>query len=105
MGYMAFVLFAVILLVLLTYLRATLRFATVSFLILLVLGLLLARYSAPVTLTILGLALLTALVLSLPWLRKWMISRPLFNQAKWVMPRISQTEQEALDAGTVVWDG
>ena len=104
MGYMAFVLFAVILLVLLTYLRATLRFATVSFLILLVLGLLLARYSAPVTLTILGLALLTALVLSLPWLRKWMISRPLFNQAKWVMPRISQTEQEALDAGTLWWD-
>jgi acyl-CoA dehydrogenase len=101
---MAFVLLAVILLILLTYLRATLPLATIGFFILLVLGLWTAQYSAPVTLTLLGVALLPALVLNLPRLRKLVISRPLFNQAKRIMPRISKTEQEALDAGTLWWD-
>jgi acyl-CoA dehydrogenase len=104
MGYMAFVLLAVVLLILLTYLRTTLPLATAGLFILLVLGLWTARYPAPVTLTLLGLALLIALVLNLPWLRQWMISRPLLNQAKRIMPRISKTEQEALDAGTLWWD-
>lgn len=104
MGSIAFALFVVILLILFTYLRSTLRLSTVSFFILLIFGLWTARYPTSVTLAILGFALLTALVLNLPWLRKLLISRPLFYRAKHIMPRISQTEQEALDAGTLWWD-
>jgi len=104
MGFMAFVLSAVILLILLTYLRSTLRLATAGFFILLILGLGIAQYPTPVTLTIVGLVLLPAVVLNLPWLRRLLVARPLFQQAQRIMPRISQTEQEALGAGTLWWD-
>ncbi|MFN3580144.1 MAG: acyl-CoA dehydrogenase [Pseudomonas sp.] len=43
--------------------------------------------------------------LNLPDWRKQSISKPLFSWFKKVLPPISDTEQEALDAGTVWWDG
>ena len=43
--------------------------------------------------------------LNLPILRKNLISKPLFRGMANVMPSISQTEQEALDAGDVWWEG
>ena len=38
-------------------------------------------------------------------LRRNLISRPLLGWFRTALPQISQTEQEALDAGTVWWDG
>jgi len=38
-------------------------------------------------------------------LRRELISKPLFSRMAKVMPSISQTEQEALDAGDVWWEG
>ena len=38
-------------------------------------------------------------------LRQTLISQPLLKQFKKVLPKMSTTEQEALDAGTVWWDG
>lgn len=43
--------------------------------------------------------------LNVPALRKNLISKPLFSGMAKVMPTISQTEQEALDAGDVWWEG
>ena len=43
--------------------------------------------------------------LNVPILRKNLISNPLFDRMAKVMPTISQTEQEALDAGDVWWEG
>jgi acyl-CoA dehydrogenase len=43
--------------------------------------------------------------LNVPILRKNFISNPLFDRMAKVMPTISQTEQEALDAGDVWWEG
>lgn len=43
--------------------------------------------------------------LNLSQWRQRSISTPLFHWFKKVLPTISQTEQEALDAGTVWWDG
>ncbi len=40
-----------------------------------------------------------------PNMRKRYISAPLLKQFRKVMPSMSTTEQEALDAGTVWWDG
>lgn len=44
-------------------------------------------------------------VLALSSLRRGLISDPLLEWFRKVMPQVSQTEQEALDAGTVWWDG
>ncbi len=41
---------------------------------------------------------------SVPPLRRLVLSRPLFGAVKKMLPNISSTEQEALDAGTVGWD-
>src|SRR5262249_37512487 len=38
-------------------------------------------------------------------LRRLLISKPLLGVFRRVLPQVSQTEQEALDAGTVWWDG
>ena len=53
--------------------------------------------------------LLTLLVVTIilnitPW-RRVLVSAPLLQWFKKVLPQVSQTEQEALDAGTVWWDG
>lgn len=43
-------------------------------------------------------------ILMVPQLRKGLISDPLLGWFRKVLPQVSQTEQEALDAGTVWWD-
>lgn len=46
-----------------------------------------------------------AVPLNLRDLRRYIISDPIYRSLKGVMPTISQTEQEALDAGDVWWEG
>lgn len=53
------------------------------------------------------LALLPGVVLgllSLPAIRQIVLTGPAYAMVKAILPRISRTEQEALDAGTVGWD-
>ena len=52
------------------------------------------------TLLLIGVALLMV-----PQLRRALVSDPLLNWFRKALPQVSQTEQEALDAGTVWWDG
>ncbi len=49
-------------------------------------------------------AVITALTLPTP-LRRTLIGVPLLVLFRKILPQVSQTEQEALDAGTVWWDG
>jgi len=57
-------------------------------------------------LTALWMVLVVGAVLGNPTpLRRHIISRPLLTLFRRILPQISQTEQEALDAGTVWWDG
>lgn len=52
-------------------------------------------------------ALLPAIILgllSIPLLRKLIVTGPAYGFVKTILPRVSRTEQEALDAGTVGWD-
>ncbi len=51
------------------------------------------------------LALPAALILNLPPLRRAILSRPLLSLFKRMLPPLSETEREALEAGTVGWDG
>jgi acyl-CoA dehydrogenase len=46
-----------------------------------------------------------ALMLGVPALRRITVSRFILNIFRKILPKISQTEQEALDAGTVWWEG
>ena len=44
------------------------------------------------------------LLASIPTLRRAVLTGPAYGMVKAMLPRISRTEQEALDAGTVGWD-
>lgn len=44
-------------------------------------------------------------VFGVPFLRRLLVSGPILTVFRKVLPHVSQTEQEALDAGTVWWDG
>ena len=46
-----------------------------------------------------------AAVLNVSPIRRAVITRPVFRWFRSALPQVSQTEQEALDAGTVWWDG
>ncbi len=46
-----------------------------------------------------------AALLNIVPLRRMLLSRPLFGLFRKVLPSMSQTEREALEAGTVWWDG
>jgi len=48
--------------------------------------------------------LAAALVLNLPLLRRHLITRSLFRLFKQILPSMSDTEREALEAGTVWWE-
>lgn len=53
------------------------------------------------------LALLPAVVFglfSIPLLRRLILTGPAYNMVRSILPRVSATEQEALNAGTVGWD-
>jgi acyl-CoA dehydrogenase len=52
-----------------------------------------------------GLAVPLALILNLPVLRRSILARPLLGLFKRMLPPLSETEREALEAGTVGWDG
>jgi len=54
---------------------------------------------------ILGIVALIVLVLGIPFLRRSLISAPVLSIFRKILPQVSRTEQEALDAGTVWWDG
>lgn len=41
---------------------------------------------------------------SIPFLRMIVLTAPAYGMVKKILPRVSRTEQEALDAGTVGWD-
>jgi acyl-CoA dehydrogenase len=56
---------------------------------------------------LLGLAVLVALagLLLIPPLRRSVITRPIFATYRKVLPQMSDTERDALEAGTVWWEG
>jgi acyl-CoA dehydrogenase len=49
--------------------------------------------------------LVLLLLLNLRWLRVALITRPFLKKYRRLLPSMSSTEREALDAGTVWWDG
>ena len=65
-----------------------------------------AAFVTPATINALWIAFVVVSVLTLPTpLRRTLIGVPLLALFRKILPQVSQTEQEALDAGTVWWDG
>ena len=55
---------------------------------------------------LIGATLVSLVVLfSVRPLRRALVSRPVFRTYKRILPQMSDTEREALEAGTVWWDG
>ena len=54
--------------------------------------------------TVISLGIVVA-ILCVPFLRQLLISSFILKVFRKILPQVSQTEQEALDAGTVWWDG
>ena len=52
-----------------------------------------------------GVFAAAAIALNLPPLRRALVMRPLFGLLRGKLPPLSRTEREALEAGTVWWDG
>ena len=49
--------------------------------------------------------LIVAVVVNIPPIRRTLLIKPLFYQFRRMIPSLSKTEREALEAGTVWWDG
>ncbi len=54
---------------------------------------------------ILFLVVIAGVVLGIPMIRRFLVSNHILKLFRTMLPQISQTEQEALDAGTVWWEG
>ncbi|MDT8440845.1 MAG: acyl-CoA dehydrogenase [Desulfuromonadales bacterium] len=104
MGFLGIVILLVILLVL-AYLRVDLWIWSVVLVGAVGLLGLLFSASSPVLLTLVVLALLLAAIVNLAPLRLNLLTRPLFALFRRMLPPLSATEREALEAGTVGWDG
>lgn len=87
----------------LAYFRADLwLWMVIAFLVLLSLPLMGGAVYSPIAWS---LAVPLALILNVHALRRSILARPLLEVFKKMLPPLSQTEREALEAGTVGWDG
>ncbi len=84
--------------------QASMAVWTISYAVFMLLAI---KYGEPSILTQLGLYLVFAgfLVGAIKPLRKQLLTRHLFQRARKAMPVMSSTEREALEAGTVGWEG
>jgi acyl-CoA dehydrogenase len=65
-----------------------------------------AEWLSPLTLLIVAaVLLLPALILNIPSLRRKVVSNAILSAFRKVLPPMSQTERDAIEAGTVWWDG
>ncbi len=98
-----FLLLVVIICWLLAYFRAGLLVWTATaFMVLLRIAPLEGTVYAPL---VWSLAVPLALILNITALRRTILARPLLRLFKRMLPPLSETEREALEAGTVGWDG
>ena len=64
-----------------------------------------ARFSDDVLMGVAATLLLFIVFFGIPFMRRNVISGAVFKIFRKILPQISATEQEAIDAGTVWWDG
>ncbi|MGA7595536.1 MAG: acyl-CoA dehydrogenase [Gallionella sp.] len=99
------VLAALAILVLLAFFRASITSWVLAVMVVVPVIAIMARFSDNV-LIVVGVALaLFIAFFGIPFMRRNVVSAAVFKIFSNVLPKISATEQEAIDAGTVWWDG
>lgn len=97
------IMFFISIIFILAYVRASLAVWIIS---LLTVMLLYTKLVTSFIVLLLGWCLTASLItLAITPLRQRFISKPIFTLFKKIMPRMSKTEKEALEAGTVTWEG
>lgn len=99
------ILAALIVFILLAFFRATVVSWVLAFLVIVPILAIQARPSDTILQVVFFLLLLVVVLFGVPALRRKIISGALLNLYRRILPPISATEQEAIDAGTVWWDG
>ena len=88
----------------LTFSNARLWVWTAAVAALLLIGNLSNVFSGFATYIIWPLFIICAAVINIRYLRRWLVSRHILTVFRRIMPGMSRTEREALEAGTVWWD-
>ncbi|MEY3201798.1 MAG: hypothetical protein RIR70_1348 [Pseudomonadota bacterium] len=63
------------------------------------------RWPGDICVVVFAAYLFIASLLNISWLRRPFLSAPLLRLYRRILPRMSQTERDALEAGTVWWEG
>ncbi|MGA8862748.1 MAG: acyl-CoA dehydrogenase [Gallionella sp.] len=99
------ILAALAIFILLAFFRASITSWVLAIMVVVPMIAIMARFSDNV-LIVIGAALLLFIVFfGIPFMRRNVVSAAVFRIFRKVLPQISATEQEAIDAGTVWWDG
>ncbi len=89
----------------LAYYRARLQAWTAATAIILAIGTFVGHPPAGLMPVLWAIFIVTAVILNVPVLRVLLFSKPVYSLLRKKLPPISRTEREALEAGTVWWDG
>ncbi|MDX8378567.1 MAG: acyl-CoA dehydrogenase [Gallionella sp.] len=90
---------------LLAFFRATIVSWGLAFMVVVPVVAIQARLSETCLLLVYSLLALVIVLFGIPVVRRTLVSGALLKLFKKILPQISATEQEAIDAGTVWWDG
>ncbi|HUV99930.1 MAG TPA: acyl-CoA dehydrogenase [Gallionella sp.] len=99
------VLVALTVFILLAFFRASITSWVLAIIVVVPVIAIVARFSDNVLILIGAALFLFVALFGIPYLRRNVISAAVFRIFRKVLPQISATEQEAIDAGTVWWDG
>ncbi|MCX7192110.1 MAG: acyl-CoA dehydrogenase [Proteobacteria bacterium] len=99
------ILAALVVFILLAFFRATVISWVLAFMVIVPVVAIQARLSETVLQVVYFLLFAVIVVFGVPFLRRAVVSGIVLNLFRKVLPPISATEQEAIDAGTVWWDG
>ncbi|MEI7456625.1 MAG: acyl-CoA dehydrogenase [Nitrosomonadales bacterium] len=91
--------------ILLAFFRATVVSWLLAFMVMVPVVAIQARLSETVLQVVYLLLFLIVVVFGVPFLRRAIVSAAVLKLFRKILPQISATEQEAIDAGTVGWDG
>ncbi len=91
--------------VLLAFFRASITSWVLAVLVIVPVVAIQARFSDDVLKVIGTILVLFVVVFGIPFVRRIVVSSIVLNIFRKILPQISVTEQEAIDAGTVWWDG
>ena len=99
------ILAALAIFIVLAFFRASITSWVLAIIVIVALVAIQASFSDAVLLAICGALLLLIMLFCVPFLRRVAISSPVLKIFRKILPQISATEQEAINAGTVWWDG